>query len=30
MNEVYKQTLMEEFQNANFVSIQADETTDIS
>jgi hypothetical protein len=29
MNEVYKQTLMEEIQNANFVSIQADETTDI-
>jgi hypothetical protein len=30
MYEVYKQTLMEEIQNANFVSIQADETTDIS
>jgi hypothetical protein len=30
MNEVYKQTLMEEIQNANFVSIQADKTTDIS
>jgi hypothetical protein len=30
MYEVYKQTLTEEIQNANFVSIQADETTDIS
>jgi hypothetical protein len=30
MYEIYKQTLMEEIQNANFVSIQADETTDIS
>jgi hypothetical protein len=30
MNEVYKQTLMVEIQNANFVSIQADKTTDIS
>jgi hypothetical protein len=30
MYEVYKQTLMEKIQNANFVSIQADETTDIS
>jgi hypothetical protein len=30
MNEVYRQTLMEEIQNSNFVSIQADETTDIS
>jgi hypothetical protein len=30
MYEVYEQTLMEEIQNANFVSIQADETTDIS
>jgi hypothetical protein len=30
MNEVYKQTLMEEIQNANVVSIQADKTTDIS
>jgi hypothetical protein len=30
MYEVYKQTLMEEIQNVNFVSIQADETTDIS
>jgi hypothetical protein len=30
MYEVFKQTLMEEIQNANFVSIQAGETTDIS
>jgi hypothetical protein len=30
MYEVYKQTLIKEIQNANFVSIQADETTDIS
>jgi hypothetical protein len=30
MYEVYKQTLMEEIQNANIISIQADETTDIS
>jgi hypothetical protein len=30
MYEVYKQTLMKEIQNANFVSIQADETIDIS
>jgi hypothetical protein len=30
MYEEYKQTLMEEIQNANFVSIEADETTDIS
>jgi hypothetical protein len=30
MNEVYKQSLVEEIQNANFVSIQADKTTDIS
>jgi hypothetical protein len=30
MNEVYKQTLMEEIQNANFLSIQTDKTTDIS
>jgi hypothetical protein len=30
MYEVYKQTLMEEIQNANFVSIKANETTDIS
>jgi hypothetical protein len=30
MNEVYKRTLMEEIQNVNFVSIQADKTTDIS
>jgi hypothetical protein len=30
MYEVYKQTLIEEIQNANFVSIQADETTEIS
>jgi hypothetical protein len=30
MYEVYKQTSMEEIQNANFVSIQADDTTDIS
>jgi hypothetical protein len=30
MNKIYKQTLMEEIQNANFLSIQADKTTDIS
>jgi hypothetical protein len=30
MYEVYKQTLMEEIQNAYFVSIQADEMTDTS
>jgi Ethanolamine utilization protein EutJ (predicted chaperonin) len=30
MYEVYKQTLMEEMQNANVVSIQADKTTDVS
>jgi hypothetical protein len=30
MYEVYKQILTEEIQNANFVSIQADETTNIS
>jgi hypothetical protein len=30
MYEVHKQTLTEEIQNANFVSMQADETTDIS
>jgi hypothetical protein len=30
MNEAYKQTLMEEIQNANFVSIQANKMTDIS
>jgi hypothetical protein len=30
MNEVYKQILMKEIQNANYVSIQADNTTDIS
>jgi hypothetical protein len=30
MYEVYKQTLMEEIQNVNFVSIEADETTDTS
>jgi hypothetical protein len=30
MNEVYKQTLTKEIQNANFVSIQGDKTTDIS
>jgi hypothetical protein len=30
MYEVYTQTLMEKIQNANFVSIQAVETTDIS
>jgi hypothetical protein len=30
MYEVYKQTLVEEIQNANILSIEADETTDIS
>jgi hypothetical protein len=30
MYDVYKQTLMEEIQNVNFVSIEADDTTDIS
>jgi hypothetical protein len=30
MYEVYKQTLMEEIQNANILSIQADKSTDIS
>jgi hypothetical protein len=29
MCEVYKLTLMEEFQNVDFVSIQADDITDI-
>jgi hypothetical protein len=29
MYEVYKQTLMEEFQNVDFVSVQADDMTDI-
>jgi hypothetical protein len=30
MYEVYKQTLIEEIQNSSFISIQADERTDIS